>query len=202
MMRKQEEDSDGLILTSSESEGATDEVGATDATERLLELVELAREETSSNEAAASPLPARIAGVVVGRLLGTDPPKVLWTGPSRPVAARSMVPLDAATVGREVALMFEEQDPARPLIIGLMEPTSPVARASTVHSVALQSDAPIEVTADEKRVVVEAADELVLRCGKASITLTKSGKILIKGAYVSSTASGTNRIRGGAVEIN
>ena len=163
--------------------------------------MELAREETSSKE-APSPLPARIAGMVVGRLLETEPPKVLWTGLSSSVTARSMVPLGAATVGREVALMFEEQDPTRPLIIGLMEPTSPVARTSTVHSVALPSGAPIEVTADEKRVVVEAANELVLRCGKASITLTKSGKILIQGAYVSSTASGTNRIRGGAVEIN
>jgi hypothetical protein len=48
----------------------------------------------------------------------------------------------------------------------------------------------------------EAGKEIVLRCGDASITLTRAGKILIKGAYVLSRSSGVNRIQGGAVEIN
>ena len=42
----------------------------------------------------------------------------------------------------------------------------------------------------------------MLRCGKASITLTREGKVLIKGAYLSSRSSGVNRIKGGSVQIN
>jgi len=45
-------------------------------------------------------------------------------------------------------------------------------------------------------------DQLVLRCGRASITLTAAGKVLIEGAYVSSRSTGVNRIKGGSVQIN
>ncbi len=44
--------------------------------------------------------------------------------------------------------------------------------------------------------LVSAKDELVLRCGKASITLTRAGKVLIQGSYVSSRSTGVNRVKG------
>jgi hypothetical protein len=47
-----------------------------------------------------------------------------------------------------------------------------------------------------------APEQLVLRCGKASITLTKAGKVLIEGSYVSSKSTGVNRIKGGSVQLN
>lgn len=51
--------------------------------------------------------------------------------------------------------------------------------------------------------LVLAADrEIVLRCGKASITLTRAGKVIIRGAYVGIISSGVNRIQGGSVQIN
>ncbi len=37
-------------------------------------------------------------------------------------------------------------------------------------------------TADGERLVLTAEKEIVLECGKASITLTRAGKILIRGA--------------------
>jgi hypothetical protein len=43
---------------------------------------------------------------------------------------------------------------------------------------------------------------LVLRCGKARITLTRAGKVLVEGTYISSRSSGVNRIRGGSVHLN
>ena len=58
------------------------------------------------------------------------------------------------------------------------------------------------VEADGERLVVDARDQLVLRCGKASITLTKAGKVLIQGTYLSSRSSGVNRIKGGSVQLN
>ncbi|MEW5071937.1 hypothetical protein AB1P14_09365, partial [Pseudomonas aeruginosa] len=38
--------------------------------------------------------------------------------------------------------------------------------------------------------------------GKASITLTRAGKVIIRGAYLSSRSTGVNRIKGGSVQIN
>jgi hypothetical protein len=49
---------------------------------------------------------------------------------------------------------------------------------------------------------VQAAEELVLRCGDASITLTRAGKIILRGTYLLSRSSGVNRIKGGSVQIN
>ncbi len=42
----------------------------------------------------------------------------------------------------------------------------------------------VEVDADGERLLVSAKEQLVLRCGKASITLTKAGKVLIEGSYL------------------
>jgi hypothetical protein len=55
---------------------------------------------------------------------------------------------------------------------------------------------------DGKRVVIEAADEIVLRCGKASITLRRNGRVVIRGVYVETRAEGVNRVKGGSVQIN
>ena len=59
-----------------------------------------------------------------------------------------------------------------------------------------------EATLDGKRVVLEAADEIVLRCGEASITLRRNGRVVIRGTHVESRSRGVNRIKGGAVQIN
>jgi hypothetical protein len=41
-----------------------------------------------------------------------------------------------------------------------------------------------------------------LRCGEASISLSRDGKVVIRGRHIVSHASGVNRIRGGSVELN
>jgi hypothetical protein len=61
---------------------------------------------------------------------------------------------------------------------------------------------PVEARVDGKRVVLEGEDEVVLRCGDASITLRRDGKVMIRGAYVETQAKGVNRIKGGSVKIN
>lgn len=55
---------------------------------------------------------------------------------------------------------------------------------------------------DGKRVAIEGADEIEIRCGEASITLRRNGKIIIKGTYVESSSKGVNRVKGGAIKIN
>lgn len=50
--------------------------------------------------------------------------------------------------------------------------------------------------------VIEARENLTLRCGDGSITIRKDGRILIKGKDLVSHAQRANRIRGGSVAIN
>jgi len=103
-------------------------------------------------------------------------------------------------VGREVLLGFENNDPGRPVIIDtIYSLLDDIAEQSNPE---LETQQPEEVTVDRKRLVIDAADEIVLRCGEASITLTSAGKVLIKGNYLLSRSSGANRIKGGSVQIN
>lgn len=110
------------------------------------------------------------------------------------VRARSVVDLHGAHIGRQVVLMFEAADPARPIVMGVLR-GGEVSDLSTMP-------AQVDVEVDGGRMVVDAKEQLVLRCGKASITLTKAGKVLIQGGYVSSRSTGVNRIKGGSVQLN
>jgi hypothetical protein len=187
-----------------EHEDLHDDVASADeATSALLALLD---------PAPAVVVPEKIHGVVVGTLLALEGgARVAWPGAPGGVAARALGVLDARHVGGEVALMFEGGDPARPMIMAPIESLEPAPTSEPLDDAADATEAPIEsadgsiqveAIADGERVVLEAERELVLRCGKASITLTRAGKIIIRGAYVSSHATGTHRIRGGTVEIN
>jgi hypothetical protein len=136
----------------------------------------------------------KISGVVVGLFLGFNAAgEPLVDYPGSPTAsatvARSATSLCEADRGREAALLFEESDPSRPLVVGL------------IHCPAGASELRV-VTRDDERVVLRAEREIVLECGKASITLTRAGKVLIRGTYVLSRSSGVNMVRGGIVHVN
>lgn len=55
---------------------------------------------------------------------------------------------------------------------------------------------------DRRQVVIDADEELVIRCGEGSITIRKNGQVLIKGLDIVSHARKRNRVRGGSVQIN
>jgi hypothetical protein len=180
---------------------ATESTDQADATDQLLSLV-ASGHALPADEAA---VPARIAGLVLGRVVSARPLRVAWAGAPSGGEVRSLIPIEDGAIGRTAALMFEGHDPARPIVTGLVEPLPLPAEAPGAHPEDPRSvveGLSVEMKGSKRRVVMSAEDELVLRCGKASITLTRAGKILIRGAYVSSTASGTHRIRGGSVEIN
>lgn len=102
--------------------------------------------------------------------------------------------LQGVHIGRQVLLVLESDDPALPIVTG-------VIRGRTGWPLDDQPEG-VTVDADGRSLVVTAQDRLVLRCGKASITLTKAGRVVIEGADVLSRSSGANRIKGGSVQLN
>jgi hypothetical protein len=115
--------------------------------------------------------------------------------PGEVVPARTTVPLTRRQIGAPVVLVFEEGDIRRPIVLGVVHEAAAAAPAAGDRE-------PVSVRADDERLVLSAEREVVLRCGDASITLTRAGKVLIKGRYVLSRSSGYNRIKGAAVDIN
>jgi len=115
------------------------------------------------------------------------------------VKARSIIPLSGEQVisaierKAEVLLAFDGGDAERPIILGWIQPEVPRACPPPVR---------VDAMVDGRRVVVSAEDEIVLSCGKASITLRRNGRVIIHGAYVETKADGINRIKGGSVKVN
>jgi hypothetical protein len=111
------------------------------------------------------------------------------------VAARSTVSISRQQTGATVVVLFERGDARRPIIVGVLQDPR-----ATRQPVALPE--PLSAQVDEQRIVLTAEREIVLKCGDASITLTRAGKVLIKGRYVLSGSSGYNKIKGAIVDIN
>ena len=109
--------------------------------------------------------------------------------------ARATVDLRQQDVRSEVLVLCENGDPRKPIIVGVLKPSR------VPDAPAIPSDR-TTLTVDDERYVVSAEREIVLRCGDASITLTRAGKVIIKGNYVMSRATGYNKIKGAAVDIN
>jgi hypothetical protein len=129
------------------------------------------------------------AEVAIGTLVavGADGAPVV-DFPGNPVAApvQAMATARYGDVppGSAVALMFVEGDRMRPLAIGMIAPSEPATPAI------------------EERLMLSATREIVLQCGRASIVLTRAGKVLVRGAYLSLRSSGMQRITGASVQIN
>ena len=149
-----------------------------------------------------------VRGHRVGRIVGTHERQWLVDYPENPhppLLARTILNLDASAIERaaaanaDVLLVFEDDRSDLPIVVGLLTQESPAA-------VALDDDRGVaghlEALVDGRRVVVEAEDEIVLRCGDASITLRRNGRVVVRGTYVETRSKGVNRIKGGSVQIN
>jgi Domain of unknown function (DUF6484) len=133
-----------------------------------------------------------VEGVVIGLFLGPGPegPLVVYPGNPRDhaVPARTLARLGPDDTGSEVAILFEDGDRARPLIVGRILDPLPEARARVVR--------------DGETFAVTARERIELRVGKSSIVMEKDGHITIRGTYLVSHASAANRIRGGSINLN
>lgn len=112
------------------------------------------------------------------------------------IVARATVPLVQKHKGASVVVLFENADPYKPIVMGVIQNdiSQPFEQENFPHA--------LEVKADDQQLLLTAEKEIVMRCGEASITLTRAGKVIIKGNYILSRASGYNKIKGAAVDIN
>jgi hypothetical protein len=101
-------------------------------------------------------------------------------------------------IQKKVLLVFDNDELEMPIIV------------DTLHSkidnepepLGMPSETVDDVVVDGKKITFKAVEEITLKCGKATIQLTKAGKIIIRGAYLFNRSSGVNRIKGGSVQIN
>jgi Domain of unknown function (DUF6484) len=134
--------------------------------------------------------------VVIGAFLGFggDAPLVVFPGNPDETAqsARSLCELTPDMIGCEVALMFQDGDPRKPLIVGrIVKPGQRSHHHDAVH-----------VIHDGEHIKITGEKSIELRCGKSTIIMEKDGRITIRGTRLVSHASGSNRIRGGSIDLN
>ena len=151
---------------------------------------------SSRTSAVEPPVPAGPAEVVIGRVVGiakNGAPLVDYPAnpTGSPVRAVATARYDVLAMNAPVALMFVGGNRARPLAVGLIGPQTEKPA----------DECPAGAPVDE-RITLSASREIVLRCGRASIVLTRAGKVLLRGDYVSSRSSGMQRITGASVQIN
>jgi hypothetical protein len=109
--------------------------------------------------------------------------------------ARTVVPLRGTDVGCHVIVVLAEGcTPQEPIILGVLQ--------EPLHTSAEIPSGQLALSLDGRSMTVCARDRLELRCGAASITLTRNGRIVIDGETLLHRASGLNRIVGGSVQIN
>lgn len=100
-------------------------------------------------------------------------------------------------IGQDVVLLFENNDPDKPIAIARLQSTVDFAAALQA-----EEEDVVEARVDGEKVLIQASEKLELRVGKASIVIDANGKITIRGANLLSRSTGPIRIKGGHVEIN
>ncbi|MDH3902178.1 MAG: phage baseplate assembly protein V [Xanthomonadales bacterium] len=141
---------------------------------------------------------------MVGRVV--DVPQdgflLVQCGDTKPLRARMVSDLAGKLgepqLGQEVVLLFENNDPEKPIAIASLQPTGDFATALEAAS----RDKKVHARVDGETVLIKAEQKLELRVGKASIVIDNNGKITIRGANLLSRSTGPIRIKGGHVEIN
>lgn len=141
----------------------------------------------------------------VGRLVKVDELGRVWValrGFERPLQARLGLQTNrrkietAITTGQAALVVFENGERDRPIITALVEDRLSAPAESDGNLLAVEADS------DGRRVQITAKEEIILRCGKATLSLMQNGRVVVRGAHVETHATGTNRIKGGAVRIN
>jgi hypothetical protein len=173
---------------------------AIDPFDAILDERETALSVLSQRPVSMAPSAVAVPSVVAARLHGFDGDDhpLLSDVPGLPhelIRARTTVSLRREQIGASVVLVFENGDLRRPIVLGVIQDAGPLRPVPETAPL-------VSVDRDDDRIELTAERQIVLRCGEASITLTRAGKVIIKGTYVLSRSSGYNKIKGAAVDIN
>lgn len=129
---------------------------------------------------------------------------------AKPVEALTTVPLTPASIGQDVAVSFAQNQGGTPIVMGVIRrvlddvlnlDVSKTPSSTEFETENANNQKP-EILVDGNKLELSAAEEITLRCGKASITLTKAGKILIKGEHMLNRTSGSYKIKSGSIQLN
>lgn len=160
-------------------------------------------------------LPAPTLTSCIGAVVGYSAGQLIvdyLQNPAGPQPALSVITLtepearDLAERKASVVLNFVDGRPEQPIIMGIVQgrPLVPLqaAKSKSKSGVAPATDVTLSAMVDGEHVTLVGKESVELRCGKASITLSKDGKVTIRAKSISSRATGSHRLRGGSVEIN
>lgn len=185
----------------SEQQRADEDVVVVLEPEDLVEAVLEAQQEREARERveAEARESEKIFGVVIGRVdaLTSTGPVVRYRGCPGPdgLVARCATQVTEEHVGRRAALMFEGGDPAKPILTGMLHfDDDEIGDHPAMGS--------LQIEEDDQKIDITLKKAISLKCGKASLIITPNGKILLRGKYLLSRASGVNRVQGGSVRIN
>ncbi len=182
------------------------------------------QEQLDTAETIVKPMPEISPGeIIIGTLVEINAlgePCVDFPGnPSSAfLKAISTIGMTKQHIGKQVALLFANGNLSSPVIMGvihnplqeMLENFNPshsetLPQKETTHdtSASLETSLKVDdVLIDGKKITFEAHEQIVLKCGESSITLTRAGKILIRGKYLLNRSTGVNRIMGGSVQVN
>lgn len=188
-------------------------------------MTELVAEEEQKNDTNSTGFAAGV--IIIGSIVDLDAqgrPLVNFNENQSPdpLVALTTLSLTRKHISRQVALLFNGGDLNQPVIMGFIyRPLDELLENFELTPADTDEAGPFSETQDEvhpaaeikrkddnrvyvdgKYVCIEGAEEVTFKCGKASITLTKSGKILIRGTYLLNRSTGVNRIMGGSVQVN
>ncbi len=111
------------------------------------------------------------------------------------LAVSDGVLVPAARNHQRALVVRTTENPARLILIGLVrERVDAAARDAAPGQ--------LEVKVDGETVKLTAENEIELKCGKASLILRQSGRVILKGTYIVTSASGPVKIKGATIALN
>jgi len=117
------------------------------------------------------------------------------------IAMNTVATLGPEHVGKQVALLFVNGDLHQPIIMGVICSPDDI-KANVRAAAALPTPNVADPTDEPKHLKLSAQDSIELQCGNASLTLNRTGKILLRGQYIASRSAGMNIVKGSTIKIN
>lgn len=128
--------------------------------------------------------------------------RVVYKGASQHLVATPAVRVTRESLGRQAVVMFAGGSIQAPMLLGFVHSPLDMALEEFSDEPESQPSGPMEAEVDGQKTVIEGKQQIVLRCGAASITLTEAGKIILRGEHLVSRSSGVNRILGASIQMN